>query len=146
MSFRELFSEAVQKDPGRKENGYVRIEFIENPEESGWQEDVLKRLPSIIEMVQDKGYRASDIGILVRDNKEGAIVLKEIINYSLSCSEDKKKKYNYNVVSGESLLLVNSPVVNFIIATLMVLDNPENMIGRALMLRYYLFASGKEGC
>ncbi len=145
MSFRELFSEAVQKDPGRKENGYIRIEFVENPEESEWQEVVLKRLPSIIEMVQDKGYRASDIGILVRDNKEGAIILKEIINYSLSCSEDKKKKYNYNIVSGESLLLVNSPVVNFIVATLMVLVNPENMIGRALMLRYYIFATGKKG-
>ena len=110
-----------------------------------WQEEVLKRLPSVIESVQDKGYRASDIGILVRDNKEGALVLRELINYSLACPEDKRKKYNYNVVSGESLLLVNSPVVNFIIATLMVLDNPENMIGKALMLRYYLFAKGTKG-
>ena len=145
MSFRDLFSGAAQKDPGKKEDGYVRIEFIENSDESGWQEDVLKRLPSIIEMIQDKGYRASDIGILVRDNKEGAIVLKELINYSLACPEDKRRKYNYNAVSGESLLLVNSPVVNFIIATLMVLDNPENMIGKALMLRYYLFAKGTKG-
>ena len=145
ISFRELFSEAVQKDPGNKENGYIRIEFIENSDESGWQGDVMKRLPRIIEMVQDKGYRASDIGILVRDNKEGAIILKELINYSQVCSEDKRKKYNYNAVSGESLLLVNSPVVNFIVATLMVLDNPENMIGRALMLRFYLFATGRKG-
>ena len=145
VSFRDLFSEAVQKDPGKKENGYIRIEFIENSDESGWQEDVLNRLPSIIEMVQDKGYRASDIGILVRDNREGAIVLKELINYSLACSEDKRKKYNYNVVSGESLLLVNSPVVNFIVATLMVLENPDNMIARALMLRCYIFATGRKG-
>ena len=34
MSFRELFSEAVQIDPGKKENGYVRIEFIETFDES----------------------------------------------------------------------------------------------------------------
>jgi ATP-dependent helicase/nuclease subunit A len=143
-SFRELFSEAVQVDPGNKKDGYVRIEFLDNTDGSLWQETVLKKLPSIIEMVQDKGFHASEIGILVRDNKEGALVLKEIINYSLSCPEEKKNHYNYNIVSGESLLLVNSPAVNFIIAVLMVLDNPMDMISRALMLRYYLLATGIE--
>lgn len=142
VSFRELFSEAYQDDPGKKENGYVRIEFVENSDDSGWMEDVLKRLPAIIESVQDKGFKASDIGILVRDNREGAIVLKELINYSVSCPEEKREKYNYNIVSGESLLLVNSPVINFIVATLLVLDNSENMIGRALMLRFFLLATG----
>ena len=140
--FRELYSEAVQNDPGNKTNGYVRIEFIDNTGEPDWQGSVLKRLPSFIELIQDKGFNASDIGILVRDNNEGAIILKELINYSLSCTEEKKKRYNYNVVSAESLLLVNSPVVNFIIAVLRVLDNPDNMIGRALMLRYYLLCTG----
>jgi superfamily I DNA/RNA helicase len=141
-SFRELYSEAVQNDPGNKANGYVRIEFIDNTGEPDWQGSVLKRLPSFIELIQDKGFNASDIGILVRDNNEGAIILKELINYSLSCPEEKRKRYNYNVVSAESLLLVNSPVVNFIIAVLRDLDNPENMIGRALMLRYYLLCTG----
>jgi len=143
-AFRELFSEAVQIDPGKKENGYVRIEFVDNTDESSWQEKVLKLLPSVIESVQDMGFRASDIGILVRDNKEGALILKEIIDYSVSCQAEKRKRYNYNIVSGESLLLANTPAVNFIIAVLMVLDNPEDMIGRALMLRYYLLATGKE--
>jgi ATP-dependent helicase/nuclease subunit A len=143
-SFRELFSEAVQIDPGKKNNGYVRIEFLDNTDGSDWQETVLKQLPSFIELIQDKGFHASDIGILVRDNKEGAVVLKEIIDYSLSCPEKKKKQYNYNIVSGESLLLVNSPAVNFIIAVLMILENPEDFIGRALMLRYYLLATGRQ--
>ena len=143
-SFRELFSEAVQIDPDKKENGYVRIRFVENTDESSWQEEVLKNLPSVIESIQDKGYRASDIGILVRDNKEGALILKEIIDYSVSCPAEKREKYNYNIVSGESLLLGNSPAVNFILAVLRVLDNPEDMIGRALMLRYYLLSAGKK--
>jgi ATP-dependent helicase/nuclease subunit A len=143
-TFRELFSEAVQIDPGNKENGYVRIEFVDDTDESSWQNDVLKNLPSVIESIQDKGFRASDIGILVRDNKEGALILKEIIDYSVSCPAEKKGRYNYNIVSGESLLLVNSPAVNFIISVLKVLDNPEDMIARALMLRYYLLATGKD--
>lgn len=141
--FRNLFSEAVQIDPGNKKNGYVRIEFISNTDGLSWQAEVLSKLPSVIESVQDKGYRASDIGILVRDNKEGAMILKEIIDYSVSCPEEKRKHYNYNIVSGESLLLVNSPVVNFIIAVLTVLDNPDDMIGRALMLRYFLLSEGR---
>jgi ATP-dependent helicase/nuclease subunit A len=143
-AFRELFSEAVQIDPGKKENGYVRIEFIENSEESSWQEEVLKRLPSVIESIQDKGFQASDIGILVRDNKEGALILRQIIDYSVSCAAQKRERYNYNIVSGESLLLANSPAVNFIIAVLKVLDNPEDMIARALMLRYFLLTTGRE--
>ncbi len=142
--FRELFSEAVQIDPGNKSGGYVRIEFLKTTDESSWQETVLKQLPLFIELVQDKGFHASDIGILVRDNKEGAIVLKGIIDYSLSCPGEKKKQYNYNIVSGESLLLVNSPAVNFIIAVLKVLENPDDTIGRALMLRYYLLATGRQ--
>ena len=69
-SFQRLF----RLIPGKKENGYVRIEFVENTDESSWQEEVLKRLPAVIESIQDKGYRASDIGILVRDNREGALI------------------------------------------------------------------------
>ena len=43
-----------------------------------WQEIVLERLPDVIESFQDKGYNASDIGIIVRDGKEGALVLKTL--------------------------------------------------------------------
>ena len=71
-----------------------------------------------------RDFSASDIGILVRDNREGAMILKEIIRLQRVMSRRKEERYNYNIVSGESLLLVNSPAVNFIIAVLMVLDNP----------------------
>lgn len=141
--FTELYSEILQEDPGRKKEGYVRIEFVGNSPESDWQEKVLKKLPSIIESLQDKGFRPSDIGILVRDNKEGAMVMKQILDYSASITEEKKKRYNYNIVSSESLLLINSPAINFIMATLRVIANSGDMIGKALMLRSYLLATGK---
>ncbi len=144
FSFRELFSEAVQTDPGNKEKGFVRIEFVDGNDENSWYETVLQRLPGIIELVQDRGYGPSDIGILVRNNREGADVLKQMITYSTSCSEDKKKKYNYNIVSNDSLLLSNSAAVNFILAVISVLDNPADLIARALMLRNYLLATGKD--
>ena len=149
-SFTELFSEAFQEIPEEtsknknKESGYVRVEFLDNTDEEGWETHALSQLPAIIESVQDKGYSASDIGILVRNNREGALVLKEIIEYSIKCTDEKKNRYNFNIVSNESLLLVNSPAISFIIAVLTVLDNPEDMRARALMLRFYLLATGRE--
>ena len=149
-SFSDLFSEASQEMPGEKDKskdrdkGYVRIGFLETTDEENWEQGALRQLPEIIESVQDKGYNASDIGILVRNNREGAIVLNEIISYSLKCPDEKKNRYNYNIVSNESLLLVNSPAINFLIAVLEVLDNPEDMIARAQMLRFYLLATGHD--
>ncbi len=142
VSFKNIYSEAVQVDPGKKSGGYVRLEFIQNEKERKWQDVVTDRLPGIIESFQDKGYDASDIGIIVRDGKEGALVLKTVIDYSNNCSADKKKKYNYNVVSNDSLLLSNSPAINFIIAVLSVVNDPGDMIARALMLRLFLLSKG----
>lgn len=143
--FRDLYAEAVQKDPGKKPGGYVRLEFIDDTDEMDWTEHVLQLLPGLIETIQDKGYKASDIGILVRDNTEGAVVLKTMIDYSMYCPPGKREKYNYNIVSSESLLLVNSPAIGFIIALIRIIDNPDDMISRAMMIRNYLLATGKYG-
>jgi len=139
-SFSDLFSEARQNDPGIKDRGYVRIEFVEGDDKTYWKEMVLDSLPGVIRSIQEKGYSPSDIGILVRDNTEGASVLKRIIDYSNTLEEAEKKMFN--IVSSDSLLLVNSPVVNFLVSLLILLDDPGNLIARAMMLRYFLLATG----
>ncbi len=145
-SFKKLYSEAVQNDPGRRTGGFVKLEFIDNKDENDqtWEEIVLEKLPCVIETFQDKGYKASDIGIIVRDGREGACVLKRIIDYSYNCLPEKKEKYNYHTVSNDSLLLSNSPVINFIIAVISVINDPRDMISRARMLRLFLLARGDE--
>lgn len=142
VSFREMYSEAIQKDPGNKPDGYVCLEFLENEPENRWEVKVLERLPSIIETVQDNGYNASDIGIIVRNGREGAMVLKSIIDYSNN--NRAGGRYNFNVISNDSLLLANSPVICFIISVLEVVNNPADMIARASLLRFFLLASGKS--
>jgi len=144
VSFKKLYSEAIQVDPGNKEGGCVRLEFILNENERNWQEIVLERLPDIIEAFQDNGFNASDIGIIVRDGKEGALILKTLIDYSNKCSPEKRSRYNFNAVSNDSLLLSNSPVIIFIISVITVVNDPEDYIGRAIMLRFYLMAIGNE--
>jgi ATP-dependent helicase/nuclease subunit A len=143
-SFKDIYSEAVQDDPDKKGGGYVRLEFIENEKENDWQEKVLGRLPGVIESFQDKGYRASDIGIIVRDGKQGVKVLKKLIDYNYNRPADTKDAYNFSVVSNESLLLSNSPAINFIIAVISAVNDPQDMISRALMLRFFLLARGDK--
>jgi ATP-dependent exoDNAse (exonuclease V) beta subunit len=143
-SFAGLYSEAVQNNPGKRSGGYVRIEFIENGDETAWQNRVLEKLPPLIESLQDKGYKPSDIGIIVREGKEGSMVLRSLIDYSNNCDAEKKAKYNYNIVSNDSLLLSASPAINFIIAVITSISEPDDLISRAAISRFYMLATGNE--
>jgi ATP-dependent helicase/nuclease subunit A len=144
VSFKKLYSEAIQSDPNNNNGGYVRIEFIKNEEEKKWEKAVLERLPNIIESLQDKGYTASDIGIIVRDGREGCMVLNTLIDYNTTYLEGEGILYNFNAVSNDSLLLSNSVVINFIIATISAVNDPDDYISKAVMLRYFLMATGNN--
>lgn len=144
VTFKTLYSEAVQADPCKNEGGYIKLEFIANNDEQKWQDTVLERLPSIIESLQDKGYKASDIGIIVRDWKEGSQVLNTLLDHNSSILKTGKKSYNFNAVSNDSLLLSNSPVIIFIISVITVANDPDDFLSRAIMLRFFLMATGKE--
>src|SRR5664280_435262 len=143
VTFKNLYSEAVQTDPCKSAGGFIRIEFLTNNEEQEWKNVVLERLPVFIKLLQDKGYKASDIGIIVRDGNEGSLVLNTLIDYVNKC-EDKNDYYNFNAVSNDSLLLSNSPVIIFIVSVITVVNYPEDYINRAIMLRFFLMATGHE--
>jgi ATP-dependent exoDNAse (exonuclease V) beta subunit len=152
--FMKIYSEAVQEDPGRRDGGYVRIEFIDDEREDKndrkskitrtWEDTVLEKLPGIIESVQERGYKASDIGILVRQGKDGEAVVRRMIEYAGSLAPEQRSRYNYKTVSSDSLSLSSSHAVNFIISALKALDDPGDMISRAQMVRFLLLATGKD--
>ena len=142
VSFKKLYSEARQSDPCKKEGGYIRLEFMTDSKDQRWQEAVLERLPAVIQSIQDQGYKASDIGIIVRDRREGGLVLKTLIDFNNTLTE--VSKYNFNSVSNDSLLLSNSPVVNFIVSVISVANDPQDFISRAIMLRFFLMSTGME--
>jgi len=144
VSFKKLYSEAIQEDPGKKCGGYVRLEFIKDDEECKSNKTVLDRLPDIIKGLQDKGYKASDVGIIVRDGREGCQVMNTLIDHSSLLELENDQRYNFNAVSNDSLSLSNSPVIIFIIAVISVANDPHDYISRAIMLRFYLLSTGKE--
>jgi ATP-dependent helicase/nuclease subunit A len=144
FSLRELYSDARQNTGGKKDGGYINFEFVAESEEESFSKIVLSKLPGIIENLQDKGYKGSDIGILVRWNNEGSDILKYMLEYRSSVCEEKKQKYNYEFISSESLILDQNPVISFIISLLTWLFDPDDNISKALVFRNYLLASGKE--
>lgn len=153
-----LYEGAVQSDPGRKGGGYIRLEFSDIKDPAGdntdsgdrsnllkvWKSTIAEKIPQVIELFQDQGYQARDIGIIVREGREGEELVRKIIEYSNSCPPEKKKRYNYNVVSDDSLALSSSYAITFIIAVVKVLHDPGDMISRAGMLRFYMLLHRKD--
>lgn len=137
-----LYSEAVQEDPGIREGGYVRISELRKFDDRHQNELVLDCLPALIEEIQDNGYRPGDIGILVRKNSEGQEVINRLMEYADGVSEEKKQKYGYQVISADSLLLRNAPVVRFILAVLKFFTDGSDNLAKAEMLHYHSLLSG----
>lgn len=65
----------------------------------------------------ERGYRQKDIGILVRSNKEGAMIARTLMEADPS----------YRVVSADSLFISSSAAVARIVNTLQWIDNPGNL-------------------
>jgi len=139
----DLYSDVKQECPENKNGGFVRIDFIDDTE-IGFEKTVLDKIPILIEELQDRGYSARDIGILVRTNSEGSYVLKCVIDYFASAGEEKRKKYNYNIISNESLLISLSPAVEFIISLLSGIYDQGDKLSRAVMVRNWLLSVGKD--
>ena len=154
--FTDIYSDVVQTDPKEDSGGYVRIEFIDGDSEdeitntdnneviTDWKDKALGKIPGIIERAQDNGYKASDIGILVRHRKEGEDVIRVITEYASQSPPEKLEKYNYTILSGESLTLANAHGVSFVISVLRVINNNNDQISRAATLRYYFLATGLD--
>ncbi len=112
-------------------DGHVRVEFLDK---DGWMDASLERLPGVIEQLQDKGYEPRDIAVLVRKNKEGAMVADRLLTYK---KEHPDSPYRYDIISGDSLFISNSPAIRFIVAVLRHLEKPEDEFCRQLMKYAY---------
>jgi ATP-dependent exoDNAse (exonuclease V) beta subunit len=136
----EIYRDVIQQVPGGRDGGYVRICFVEGDDETDRDTKVLRELPGIIMQCQDDGYQASDIGILVRRKEEGIMILEYLNAFRQSMAAGETRNYNFNILSGESLLVGSSPAVRFIMALMIRLTDAGNMLNRSEMLRYYLLA------
>ena len=102
-----------EKSPFTKNGGGVQVSFLDQSE---LDENVMNMIVNSVQNAISKGYQANEIAILLRKNKDTAAIITRL------------KEAGIDVASKESLLLKNSPVVNFLIAFLQVIQSPENVL------------------
>lgn len=131
------YEDVCQRFPSnsKKTGGYVEARFITSGDDKGWMDQVLEDLPHKIEQLQDKGYRAGDIAILVRKASEGRAVADRMMRHKNGT--ESKSGYNYDVISNDSLYLKNSPIIGFLVHLLQYFSTPDDPINRAFIIQEY---------
>lgn len=116
----DAYNEVVQE---RKKdypyNGFVELQFFEQEEsEEGekisWQTKALEKFVHDLERLQDAGVKLQDIGILVRKKSEG-MEIQDFLEHYKNQNPHKIQKYQYNIISDETLLLSSAHIVNFLL-------------------------------
>ena len=83
-----------------------------------------------IEQLQDLGYKLSEIAIIVRENKEAQTIADRMFEYRQA---NPQSKYRYDVLSNDSLLINNAPVVKWLLAVMRYVVEPDNLINKAYL-------------
>jgi CRISPR/Cas system-associated exonuclease Cas4 (RecB family) len=92
-------------------------------------------LADSIRQLQDKGVKAFEIAILVR-KKEEARIISDLFLQQKSLPENRR--YNFDILSGESLFVNNSDVIGFIISLLSGFLSPDDQVVKAAInYKYY---------
>ena len=125
QSYQLIYDNLEQEYNPENTGGYVQLEFINEPTEALTIKELhcLKTYEAIQNALND-GFSYSDITILSRTNKQGAIIASYLIDKDIP------------VISSESLLLGNNKDIQFLIAALSWLNDSENKINIATMVEY----------
>lgn len=140
----DVYEGSVQEGTARRPGGFVNVTLYRRNGEEAWKEMVLRDLPAVVERLQDHGYRADDILFLCRTNEEGKSIISRILEHSASCTPEQRGRYNYEITSGESLLLERNPAVTLMMACLRYLTDPGSRINRSQIVRSFVLATGRD--
>ncbi|MBR5118900.1 MAG: UvrD-helicase domain-containing protein [Muribaculaceae bacterium] len=115
----KTYNNIIQKVHKSDKPGRVEVNFVPNVNgETKTREAIFITLPGLINSMLNRGYRMGDISILVSSNEHGNQIIAEIMKYN----EGAGKNCPINVVSGDSLMLENSPSVKLILSALRFLE------------------------
>jgi ATP-dependent helicase/nuclease subunit A len=117
-------------DNGKK--GYIKIQITDNKDDNQIKDNLI----NILRELQDKGYRLKDIAVLTRKKEEGKDIADFLIEYKKNY--ESGGKYRYEVISDESLYIVSSSAVKFLIAILKFFINKDDNINNFFIVSEYL--------
>ncbi|MDR1593539.1 MAG: UvrD-helicase domain-containing protein [Prevotellaceae bacterium] len=125
---RQKISPANSNKSGYVAISQIRDEKDENGVKIKARSKILEQLPTLITDMQDRGYRASDIAILVRKAGEGQEISDCLLNYKKTSGDTK---HCFDIMSKDALILKKSATVQFIIALMRAIINPDDKINNA---------------
>src|SRR5665648_850841 len=125
----EVYADSVQQISNRKmaDQGYVRVRFLDGSK-TEHEELILADLVESVKTLQDKGVKAIEIAILVRQKKEARLIADLFLEQK---SLPENRAYNFDILSGESLYINNSEVIGLIISILTGFLNPDDQVVKA---------------
>ncbi len=108
----------IEQKTGKKsdDTGYVEFNMRSDASPEG------DYVPRLIDELRERGYRMSDIGILVGTRKDGNTIVSQILEYNEMRIGIDHKYEPIQIMSAESLKLVNSPQVQLIVGVLRFLN------------------------
>jgi ATP-dependent exoDNAse (exonuclease V) beta subunit len=112
-----IYEGQEQKFREDKPGGFIHLEFVSTGDEGNelsYQELTRLRILETIRELQLKGHPLNDVTILCRANEQASAIARFLLENGL------------NVISSESLLLSQSPKVNFILSLMKLLNNPAD--------------------
>ena len=129
VSVPEVYADSVQEVSNKNvaDLGFVRVRFLESKRELADQNEklVLSELVESIKSLQDKGVKAIEMAILVRQKKEARLIADLFLEQK---NLPENRNYNFDILSGESLYINNSEVVSLIISILTSFLNPDDQV------------------
>ncbi|MDR2383661.1 MAG: UvrD-helicase domain-containing protein [Prevotellaceae bacterium] len=138
------YKNAEQKvaETNRNKGGYVSISLFRDEKNVNIKatDKILKQLPELIANIQDRGYKAKDIAILVRKTSEGQAISDCLLSHKRTSGD---AVHCFDVVSKDALFLKNSATVEFVISLLRTVVNPDDKINNA-SINYFLNRNNPE--
>lgn len=119
----EAYRDHAQEPRRREGAGYVSVETFDG------EPPVVTRICELL----DKGFRPSDIMILVRSASEGARIAAELLEFKRTNTDPR---HRFDVMTQEALVVGNAPVAGFVAAALCLALNPADSLHRALYNHY----------
>ncbi len=122
--YKDLFENKSEQQYNHKEGGFVQLTFINKDEDENlaYCQQVIDQIKLLI----DDGYGYNDICILTRKKKHGLIIANFLLENEIP------------IISSESLLLKNSPKINFLIDLIEFALQPKNKEIQVNLLRFLI--------
>lgn len=123
--YNKIYKRVAQEVKSGNEGGYVELRF---PQREGNRDEVYEAYTNeavlLVKQLMAEGWRKNEIALLVRENRHGSLLANALIGEGIP------------VLSSDSLLIGNSPLVNCIVSLLRVLEHPEDKIALTDVAEY----------